>query len=148
MNAFTLLIQGKLKPLALRHHVFKMGNAIGIRGYLNYRNDMSELYIHAEGEEEIMLDFTNQVNQLVRKHKLMCTIVSVTSKGYVDFKISNLDDSLNHNFEDSDNNLNSESIGIPFEIDQSTDQKQILTYNKSQQSGFIKLLSSLKHTGI
>lgn len=148
MNAFTLFIQGKLKPLALRHHIFKMGNALGIRGYLNYRNDMSELYIHAEGEEEIMLDFTNQVNQLVREHKLMYTIVSVTSKGYVDFKISNLEDSLNHNFEDSDNIPKPDSIILPFTETQETEQNHITIKNNNQVSVIGGLFSFIKHAGL
>ena len=90
MNTFTFIIQGSLKPTAMRHHVFELGKFLGIHGFLNYRKGMLELFIHAEGEEETMVEFTNHVNQLVKNHKLKCVTESATFEDCRDFKILSL----------------------------------------------------------
>lgn len=95
MDAVIIAIKGNLKPIALRHHVFKMGNTLGIRGYLNYRNGMNELLIHAEGETNAMVEFTNQINQLTNEHKLACSMQSIILEDFTDFKISLLEVDLN-----------------------------------------------------
>ena len=87
MNAFDLSIQGSLKPVALRHHVFELGKQLGISGFLNYRKGMFELYIHAEGEEEIIVKFINQVKQLSKKHKLVCFTEPAKFEDCRNFKI-------------------------------------------------------------
>lgn len=97
MNAFTFSIQGNLKPTALRHHVFVMAYKLGIRGFLNYRNGMLELFIHAEGEEEIMLEFIYQVDQLVKKHNLICFKEAVALEDFPDFKILPLKNQAENN---------------------------------------------------
>lgn len=105
MNAFTFSIQGNLKPTALRHHVFVMAHKLGIRGFLNYRNGMLELFIHAEGEEEIMLEFIYQVDQLVKKHKLIYSKETVAFEDCPDFKILPLKSEANNNLIYSKNNI-------------------------------------------
>ena len=95
MNAIIFAIKGDLKPMALRHHVFNMGNTLGIRGFLNYKNGMDELHIHAEGEPNAMAEFTNQINQLTNEHKLSCSMESIILEDFTDFKISRLDAALN-----------------------------------------------------
>ena len=94
MNAVIISIKGDLKPIALRHHLFEMGNTLGIRGFLNYRNGMNELLIHAEAETKIMVDFTNQINKLATEHKLACSMESIILEDFTDFKISHIDASL------------------------------------------------------
>ena len=114
MDAIIISIKGDLKPIALRHHVFEMGNTLGIRGFLNYRNGMNELLIHAEGKIKVMVEFTNQINQLANKHKLACSMESIILEDFTDFKISHLDVGLNHNFDDNNKSLNPNSIPGPF----------------------------------
>lgn len=91
MDAIIISIKGDLKPIALRHHVFEMGNTLGIRGFLNYRNGMNELLIHAGGETNDMAEFTNQINQLANEYKLECSMESIILEDFTDFKISYLD---------------------------------------------------------
>lgn len=103
MNAIDLSIQGTLKPTALRHHVLKLGNLLGICGFLNYRIGMAELYIHAEGEEEIVTEFILQVKQLSKQHKLVCYTKPSEFNGCQDFKISPLSsDTSNHSINSND----------------------------------------------
>ncbi len=91
MNAVIIVVRGNLKPIALRHHIFKLGNTLGICGFLNYRNGMNELLIHAEGETSAMVEFTNQIAKLSNEYMLSCSMESITLKDFADFKISDLD---------------------------------------------------------
>lgn len=87
MKALIFSIHGNLKPLALRHHVLELGNTFGIYGFLNYREGLSELYIHAEGEEEKILKFTSQVEQLIKQHNLLHYIEPGEYEEFKEFKI-------------------------------------------------------------
>ncbi len=147
MDAIIISVKGDLKPIALRHHVFEKGNTLGICGFLNYRKDMFELLIHAEGENDAMIEFTIHINKLVKAHRLVISTESATFENFTGFKISHLDVSLNHKFEDSYKRLNPDSINIPFAQSQETEQMQI-TNNKNQLSGYKKILSFLKQAGL
>lgn len=148
MNAFTFSIQGCLKPIALRHHVFALGNTLGIRGFLNYRRDMFELYIHAEGDEGIMLEFILQVNQFIKKHRLVCFTEEAPFEDYQNFKILLLRNEANnepmhsisdnpntdHSENDSAENRNLHLQSAPIEV-------------KKYIPGIRKVVSSFKHAG-
>ncbi len=151
MNANIISVKGNLKPTALRHHVFEIGNTLGICGFLNYRNGMHELLIHAEGENNQMVEFTNQINRLINEHKLECSTEPVAYEDFIDFKISYLDVSLHRNLEFAIKNLNTDNNNIPVEEVQETETvelEQIPTRNKSRKSGFRELFPFLKHTGL
>lgn len=148
MDAIIISIKGNLKPIALRHHLYELGKTLGIRGFLNYRQGMFELYIHAEAEKEIMVEFRNLVKQIVKKHKLVCIIEAATLKKLIGFKISHIDVSLNHNFEDSHNSLIPKSIDIPSTEAQENKQQRITTKNKNQISMLGDVFSFIKHAGL
>lgn len=151
MDALIISIKGDLKPTALRHHVFKIGNALGVCGFLNYRDGMHELLIHAEGESNKMNDFTNQINQLTNEYKLAYAIKPVTFESFTHFKISHLDVSLNNNILINNNNNNSlipDSTNTLLAESQVTGQEPITTNNKRRKSGFKEHFSFLKHVGL
>lgn len=151
MNANIISVKGNLKSTALRHHVFEIGNTLGICGFLNYRNGMYELLIHAEGENNRMVEFTNQINRLVNEYKLECSIEPVAFEDFGDFKISHLDVNLHRNLELTIKSLNPDSINIPVEEAEDTEtveQEHITTNNKSRKSGLRELFPFLKHTGL
>ena len=148
MDAIIISVKGDLKPIGLRHHIYRMGNTLGICGFLNYRNGMTELLIHAEGENHILVEFKHQINQLANEHMLGCSMESAMSKDFTDFKISHMEVSLNHNFEDSNKITNTDIINIPFAKAQISQKKNTTTYNKSQKFALRELFSFIKHTGL
>lgn len=144
MNAIILSIQGNLKPVALRHHVFKLGNLLDICGFLNYRQGMSELYIHAEGEEEMLAEFTNQVNQLTAKHDLKCFTETAAFEDCRNFIILPLWKDADNNLIHINENLNAvlaksnsiEDLGPPI--------RPIIAQSKNRNRGLKRMFASLK----
>ncbi len=150
-DAIVISVKGDLKPVALRHHVFEMGNTLGICGFLNYRNGMYELLIHAEGENNRLTEFTNRIHQLVNEHKLICSTEAVAFEDFTDFKISYLDVNLHRNLALTIKSLNPDIINIPVAEEQFTEtveHEPIITHNKRRKSGFRELFPFLKHTGL
>jgi hypothetical protein len=148
MDAIIISIKGDLKPIALRHHVFDLGNILGIRGFLNYRLGMYELFIHAEGENNIISEFSSQIKQLAKKHRLVCSIETAIPDNFIGFKITPLDTNTGHNFEEFNNSSNDNDIEIPQIKALRTEQQHRLIYKKKQTTGFRKLSSFLKQAGL
>lgn len=148
MDAFIISVQGELRPIALRHHVFDMGNTLDIRGFLNYRMDMYELLIHAEGENNLITEFTTQIKQLAKEYRLICSIKPAIPGGFPDFKIAPIDIKSDHIFKDNTKSSNPDMMKIPDRNALRTEQQQMLTYEKSRMSGFRKLSSFIKQAGL
>ena len=147
MNAFTLSIRGNLKPTALRHHVLELGNTLGICGFVNYRKDMLELYIHAEGNEEIILEFIFQINHLIKKHNLVCYTEEVKFEDYRDFKIQPLKNKAENNSLHSAVNSNTDLTQNNTEA-QRQPLEPVPAQEKKNIPGIKKIISSLKHVGL
>ena len=148
MNTFTFTIQGSLKPTAIRHHVFELGKFLGIHGFLNYRKGMIELIIHAEGEEETMVEFTNHVNQLVEKHNLICLTESATFKNCQNFQILPIWDEANSKSIHSNDNSNAVPTHNNSTEALNPDLQPWPTETKKHIPKIVKLISSFKQVGL
>ncbi|MDY0101777.1 MAG: hypothetical protein RBS07_02505 [Lentimicrobium sp.] len=148
MDVILISVKGDLKPTALRHQIFEMGNMLGIRGFLNYRMDMYELLIHAEGENNVIMEFTSQIKQLAKVYRLMCSIESAIPGSFPDFKIAPINTNSDEISKDNNKRSNPDSMEIPYRNNLRTEQQQPLTYEKSRISGFRKLSSFIKQAGL
>lgn len=80
--ACLIIIKGRVYAAGMRHFAFEKGQKTGICGYMNYQCSGSELHIHAEAENEELLDYIAWINDFCKSNHLVVELKQADCQGF------------------------------------------------------------------